>query len=175
MGVHLLECTTLFPNVFAGAPTIPNILPNTHCRQKQTLFAAFLGAPTILTACFMAFPLSMYIPHVLPNAPIVPHCPLSPFLPFLSFCCHSCCLITIHVLLSPYLSFSVSSPCHHSHCVHCYVTILIVPMSIFVISSVILIILSSILPSWHFIVLVKTNLGQLQTTMSHCNQGLGHV
>jgi hypothetical protein len=77
--------------------------------------------------------------------------------------CHhtflSLCLIT----LSPFSLCPLL--CHHSHCAHGYFYHLIV----------ILIILSSILPSWHFIVLVKTKLGQLQTTMSHSNQGLGHV
>lgn len=150
----------------------PTSFPTPPITQKQTLFPAFLGAPTILTACFMAFPLS---PDVLRNAPITPHRPLSPFLPFPSFCFHLCCLITIHVLFSPYLSFSLS---HH------LVTILIVSIAIsqfslcpwlFLSLIIILIILSPILPSWQFIVLVKTKLGELQTTMSHSNWGLRHV
>lgn len=98
----------------------PTSFPTPTVAQKQTLFPAFLGAPYYSHSLFHGIPIVLYIPHVLPNAPIVPHCILSPFLPFILFCCHSCCLITIHVLLSPYLSFSLS---------HRLVTILIVSIA----------------------------------------------
>jgi hypothetical protein len=114
----------------------------------------------------MAFPLSIYIPRCPSQCPhrsppslvTILAIPIVLF-PFLLPQHYSCPLLTI-----PFFLF-VSSPCHHSHCAHGYFCHLII----------ILIVSSPILPSWHFIVLVKTKLGQLQTTMSHSNRGLGQV
>jgi hypothetical protein len=132
---HCSQMTLLVP-----LPS-PTSFPTPTVDQNQTLFPAFLGAPTILTACFMAFPLSIYIPpcpsQCLHRSPLslvttVLAIPVV-LLPFVLPHHYSCPLVAISFFL-PHLSFSLS---------HRLVTILIVSIAMSPFSLCLWIFLSS--------------------------------